>query len=138
MSGRSQLYPLARQLFATGGLDWATANVKACVLASAFTPDFTQQYLSGIPAGMILGTTPNLTGKTGAAGYLDGDTASFGVISSPAQAGYILFYQDSGNPSSSVLIAFFDSTDLAGMPQSLVGLEYFLYANLVYGGWARL
>lgn len=138
MSGRSQLYPLARQLFATGGLDWATANVKACVLAAGYVPDFTQQYLSGIPSSAILGTTPNISGKTGAAGYLDGNTASFGVIASQALAGYILFYQDSGTPSSSVLIAFFDSTDLPGMPQALTGIEYFLYANLAYGGWARL
>lgn len=138
MTSRSQLYPLARQLFATGALNWATANIKAAVLAAGYVPDFTQQYLSGIPVGAVLGTTPNLTGKTGAAGYLDGNTASFGVISSPALAGYILFYHDTGSPATSTLIAFFDSPDLPGMPQQLTGIDYFLYANLTYGGWARL
>jgi hypothetical protein len=138
MSGLSQIYPLARQLFATAGLDWTAGNIKACVLAAGYVPDFTQQYLSGIPAAAVLGTTPNLTGKTGANGYLDGNTASFGVITSAAPAGYILFYWDTGNPATSVLILFLDTPDLPGMPQTLTGLQYFLYANLTYGGWARL
>jgi hypothetical protein len=138
MSGRSQIYPLARQLFATAGLNWATAHVKACVLAAGYTPDLTQQYLSGIPASAVLGTTADITGKTGAAGYLDGDTMSFGVIASAALAGYILFYLDTGNPATSVLVMFLDTPDIPGMPQQLTGIEYFLYANLTYGGWARL
>ena len=138
MSSRSQIYPLARQLFATAGLDWATVNVKACILATAFTPDFTQQYLSSISPAFILGTTPNITGKTGVNGLLDGDTESFGVIDSPATAGYILFYQDTGDPTTSPLILFLDTPDVPGMPQILDGLQYFIYENLTYGGWARL
>jgi hypothetical protein len=138
VTSRSQLYPLARQLFATAGLNWATANIKACVLAAGYTPDFTQRYLSGIPFGAVLGTTPNITGKTGANGLLDGNTASFGVISSPSIAGYILFYEDTGNPATSPLIMLFDTPDVAGLPQALTGLQYFLYANLSNGGWARL
>ena len=134
---RSQIYPLARQLFATGGLDWATANVKVAVLAAGYTPDFTQEYISGIPASVILGTSGNITGKTGAAGFLNGDTTSFGVIGA-GTAGYILFYKDTGNPSTSVLILFLDTPDIPGMPQDLEGLEYFIYENLTYGGWARL
>ncbi len=138
MTSRSQIYPLARQAFAQGSLDWATATIRACVLASAYVPDLTQQYLSGIPAAAILGTTPPITGCTGNNGFLDGDTASFGVIASPAVGGYILFYQDTGNPATSMLILFVDTPDLPGMPQLFVGLEYFLDANLTYGGWARL
>ncbi len=138
MTSRSQIYPLARQLFATGGLDWATANVKCALLAAAFTPDFTQQFLSGINSAYILATTANIAGKTGANGLLDGDTTSFGVVASAASAGYLLFYVDSGNPSSSTLVLFLDTPDIPGMPQQLLGLQYFVYQNLTYGGWARL
>ena len=138
MSSRSQIYPLARQLFATAGLNWATANVKCALLAAAYTPDFTQQYLTGIPAPFILATTGNIAGKSGAAGFLDGDTASFGVVASAAIAGYLLFYEDTGNPATSPLILFLDTPDIPGMPQLLQGLQYFVYENLTYGGWARL
>jgi len=137
MASRSQIYPLARQGFAQGTFDWATANIKCALLASAYVPDFTQQYLSGIPAAAILATTPNLVGKTGDAGYLDGDTASFGIVAA-GTAGYILFYRDTGNPSTSMLVMFLDSPDIVGMPQVLTGLQYFIYANLTSGGWARL
>lgn len=138
MTSRSQIYPLARQMFATAGLNWATANVKAALLAAAYVPDFTQQYITGIPSSFILATSGNIAGKTGAAGFLDGDTTSFGVVASAAAAGYILFYQDTGTPSTSPLILFLDTPDIPGMPQFLTGLQYFLYANLTYGGWARL
>lgn len=138
MTSRSQLYPLARQLFATGALDWATANIKVCILAAAYTPDFTQQYITGIPSGYIITTSDNIAGKTGAAGYLDGDTTSLGVVDSPALAGYLLLYQDTGTPSTSPLVLFLDTPDIPGMPQVLDGFEYFIYANLTYGGWARL
>ena len=137
MASRSQIYPLARQLFAQGSLDWATANVKAALIAAGYTPDFTQQFLSGIPASAVLATTANIAGKTGNAGYLDGATTSFGVIGS-GTAGYILFYEDTGVPSTSVLILFLDTPDISGMPQVLQGLQYFIYQNLTYGGWARL
>ena len=138
MSSRSQIYPLARQLFVNAGLDWATSNVKALLLAAAYTPDFTQGYLSGIPSAFILATSGNIVGKTGANGLLDGNTTSFGVVSSTAKAGYILLYKDTGVPSTSPLILFLDSPDISGMPQMLTGLQYFLYKNLTYGGWARL
>jgi hypothetical protein len=138
MSSLSQIYPLARQLFATAALNWATVTVKAALLAAAYTPDLTQKYLSGIPASAILATSPNITGKTGANGLLDGNTTSFGVVSSASPAGYILFYQDTGNPATSPLVLFLDTPDIPGMPQILDGLQYFLYANLTYGGWARL
>jgi hypothetical protein len=138
MSSRSQIYPLARQLFVNAGLDWATSNVKALLLAAAYTPDFTQGYLSGIPSAFILATSGNIAGKTGANGLLDGNTTSFGVVSSTAKAGYILLYKDTGVPSTSPLILFLDGPDISGMPQMLTGLQYFLYKNLTYGGWARL
>jgi hypothetical protein len=137
MASRSQIYPLARQLFAQGSLDWATANVKAALIAAGYTPDFTQQFLSGIPASAVLATTANIAGKTGNAGYLDGNTTSFGIVGA-GTAGYILFYQDTGSPATSTLILFLDTPDIPGMPQVLQGLQYFIYQNLTFGGWARL
>ena len=137
MSSRSQVMPVARQLFAQGALNWATANVKCALISAGWTVDLTQQYLSGIPSAAILATTANIQGKTGISGYLDGNSTSFGVVGS-GTAGYLMFYLDTGNPSTSTLLLFLDTPDLPGMPQVLEGLQYFVYANLTYGGWARL
>ncbi len=138
MASRSQIYPLARELFATGQLNWPAVNIKCLLLAAAYVPDFTQQYLTGIPSAYVLATTPNIGGLSAAAGYLSGNTTSFGVVESAAPAGYLLFYQDTGSPVSSPLILFLDTPDIPGMPQVLQGLQYFVYENLTYGGWARL
>jgi len=129
--------PLARQGFAQGTLNWAAGNIKACLLSAGWNVDLTQQYLAGIPAAAILATTGNILGTTGAAGYLDGNTTSFGVVAAGI-AGFIMFYQDTGNPATSKLILFLDTPDIPGMPQVLTGLQYFIYQNLTYGGWARL
>ncbi len=137
MTSRSQVMPLARQMFAQGSLDWATANIKAALIAAGWNVDLTQQYLAGLPAGAVLATTANIAGKSGDAGYLDGNTTSFGIVPS-GTAGFIMFYQDTGNPATSPLILFLDTPDIPGMPQVLTGLQYFIYQNLTYGGWARL
>lgn len=138
MSGNTQLYPLARQLFATAGLNWATSNIKMALIVQSYVFDPTAQYISDIPSGDILATSGNVTGLSAAAGYCTGDTTSLGVISDPRPAAYLIFYKDTGTPTTSPLIAFFDSPDLPGLPAVLDGLEYFVYKNLSFGGWFRL
>jgi len=138
MTSQSQLYPSARQLFSTGGLNWLTSNIKMALLADSFTPDFTQQYLSGIPSGSILATSANVASLTATNGYCGGATTSLGVVSSPVTAGKLIFYKDTGDPTTSPLIVFFDTPDLPGLPAVLDGQQYYVYANLNYGGWFRL
>ncbi len=138
MASRSQLYPAARQAFATAALNWPSINMKMLLLDSSFVPNFANTFLSDLPPANILATSADVTGLAASNGYCTGDTTSFGVISSPRPAGYVIFYQDTGNPMTSLLIAFFDTPDLPGLPLSLQGLEYFLYQNLTYNGWFRL
>ena len=137
MASRSQIYPLARQLFATALSTGPPPTSRRRSSPQGYTPDFTNQFLSGIPASAVLATTANIAGKTGNAGYLDGNTTSFGIVGA-GTAGYILFYQDTGSPATSTLILFLDTPDIPGMPQVLQGLQYFIYQNLTFGGWARL
>ena len=88
MTSRSQLYPLARQLFATGALNWPASNIKIALLPATFTPDFTAQYLSDLQAATtIMATSGNITGLTAAGGYCGGNSTSLGIISSPLVAG---------------------------------------------------
>lgn len=138
MTSRSQLYPLARQAFATAALNWPTINCKLALMTSAYSPNFANQYLSDVSSANIIATSGNITGLTATNGYLSGNTTSFGVIDSPLEAGSIIFYQDTGDPTTSLLLAFLDTPDIQGLPQILDGLQYFLYQNLAYGGWFRL
>ncbi len=138
MSGKSQFYPNARHLFATGALSWTVGNYKCLIMASGYSPNFaTDTYLSDVPAPAIIATSPTITGIGESLGYLTGDTIPFGVISSALIAGSLIFFKDTGVPSSSPLIVYVDTPDVAGFPQALTGFNYYVYKNLV-GGWFRL
>ena len=134
----SQLYPTIRQDFATKNFDWTANTVKILLMDSNFVPDFTKQFQSDIPSGNLIATSANITGRTAVLGYCDGDTVGFGVVSDPRVAAAIVFFEDTGTPSTSRLIAFFDTANLPGLPMVLTGLDYFVYQNLNYGGWFRL
>ncbi len=135
----SQLFPAARQKFATGALNWPAATVKVAVLADSFIPNFlTQVNLSDINANDIIATSGDIANLTAVDGACGGDTTSLGVVSDPRVAGGLLFYLDTGSPATSTLVAWFGSQDLPGLPTVLEGLEYFVYQNVSYGGWFRL
>lgn len=138
MSGLSQCYPIIRQAFATEGYDWTAGTVKLLLMATGYTPNFSNQFLSDIPAGFIITTSEGVTGRTAIDGYCDGDTTSFGLIVDPRLAASIILYEDTGVPTTSRLITYFDTPDLAGLPQALVGFTYYFYKNVSYGGWFRL
>lgn len=134
----SQLYPTIRQDFAKKNFDWTANTVKILLMDSNFVPDFTQQYKSGIPAGNIIATSGNITGRTATLGFCNGNTTDMGVIADPRLAASLIFFEDTGTPSTSRLIAYFDPTNLPGMPAVLNGLDFFVYQNINYGGWFRL
>lgn len=138
MSGLSQLYPLARQKFATATFNWPTLNVKIALLASGYVPNFANQYISDISSVSILATSGNITNLAATNGYCTGDTANLGLILSPVLAGSLLFYNDTGTPTTSTLIAYFDTPDVPGLPAVLNGSNFYVYKNLNYGGWFRL
>lgn len=134
----SQLWPNARHLFATAQLSWLTGNKRCVILAQGFTPTFAEQNYSDLPAQYIIQTSPVITNLAEANGFCTGDTINFGVITSALKANSLAFYLDTGNPSTSTLIAYVDQPDIYGMPQSLQGFNYYLYKNLALGGWFRL
>lgn len=133
----SQFYPSARQLFATAGISWLSGNYKVLVMANGYIPNFANANLSDIPAGQIIATSPNIANKTSVLGVLSGDTIAFGPIIDTRLAGSLIFYKDTGVPSTSSLVVYVDTPDISGMPQALVGFSYFVYQNIV-GGWFRL
>lgn len=135
---RSQLYPIARHLFATAALNWLTGNTKVLLMANGYNPNFANQFLSDVMAGAILATSSNIANKTESLGYCSGDTVPFGLIDTGQVAGSLIFYQDTGNPATSPLILFIDTPDVYGLPATLQGFSYYLYQNIVAGGWFRI
>lgn len=111
----SALYDKARQKFLAGSLSWSSATIKAVLVDLAdYTPDLAaHEFLSDIPAGARVATSPAFTGKTTTAGVADADDVSFATVLGD-QAEALVIYADTGTVGTSSLIAFIDTA--TGLP----------------------
>ena len=104
-----------------GAWSWTLDVIKVVLVDYAlYTLDLdNHEFLSDIPAGARVATTPALTGKTRVGGVLDADDPSFGNVSG-AQSEAIVLFQDTGAPGTSRLLFVFDNAAPAtpGLPVS--------------------
>ena len=108
------LYDKGRNAFATGDIDWVNDTI---VLYLIDTDDYTvdlnaHQFLSSVPAGARVANTA-LAGKTAVDGVVDANDAVFSSVSGDVSEALILV-KDTGNESSSPLIAYMDTS--TGLP----------------------
>jgi len=112
------LYDFGRQSFLEGTVSWNSNNIKVLVFDATYTPaPTTDQHLSDIPGGAILGTSANLGGKTTTAGVADANDVSISPVTGTVQ-GFVI-YQDTGVAGTSILIAV--ETTVTGLPATLAG-----------------
>ena len=104
------LYDLGRQGFLDGNISWTSNTIKVVgVDTGAYTPNLgTNQFLSDIPSGARIFTSPALSGKTSTSGVADAnDVTITGVTGTTVEA--IVIYQDTGTVGTSRLIAYIDT-----------------------------
>lgn len=104
------LYGLAREAFLTGGIDWATDDIKILLIdTGAYTVDIdVDQYHADIPGAAIIATSGNLAGKTTTLGVADADDITItGVAGATVEA--IVIFKDTTVSATSPLIAYIDS-----------------------------
>lgn len=115
----NQLYDHGRNLFATGGIDWASANLKAILVSSAYVPNLaTDQYLSIITSG-ILSSGVALTGLSASAGVCSANPVTFNGVTAGAIGTQIVIYVDTGVSSTSPLIGYINVG--VGLPVTSTG-----------------
>lgn len=109
------LYDKAREAFLTAAINWTSDNIKVVLVDVAdYTVNLTtHQYLSDIPSGARVATSPNLGTKSATLGVADAaDTSFTSVTGDPCEA-YVV-YVDTGTEGTSRLIAYFDTA--TGLP----------------------
>lgn len=128
-------YNNAGNLFATGGIDWATIGATAhCVLVGAgYSPLPSDQFITAVPAGAIIADVPLTSTAVRANGICFGAIPPFNSLSSPQQITGMLLYINTGNPATSPLIYF--SSDGNGFPFTAQGFNYFVTYDQLAGGW---
>lgn len=106
------LYPLARQAFLDGDIDWAANNIKVALVDTTYVYNAAHQFLTSISSDVVA-TSGNLSGKTSTNGTADANDVVFPAVTG-AQVGSFVVYQDTGVAGTSRLILYVDTA--TGLP----------------------
>lgn len=109
------LYGKGREKFLSGGINWLSDNIKLVLVdTDSYTVSIdVHEFLSSIPSGARIATSANLTNKSATLGVADADDTVFlAVTGNTSEA--IVIYKDTGNVSTSPLIAYIDTVN--GLP----------------------
>lgn len=103
------LYDKGRESFLKGEISWNVDDIKAVLVdTGAYTVDLVNhQFLSDVPGGARIATSPNLTTKTTTAGVADCDDIVVALVTGPTVEA-IVFYKDTGVAGTSRLIGYVD------------------------------
>jgi hypothetical protein len=134
----SQCYPKAREKFGTAQLNWVTGVVHCVLLPDSYVVNLDDEFLSDIPVGSRIAISEPVTGRTMTDGFAYADPVKFPLLIDNREAGRAVFYKDTGVENTSPLIFLLDQPELVTAPFALVGFDYFIYPNVVEGGFFRL
>ena len=133
----NKVYPKLKKGFLSGAaVDLVGSNVKVVLLDLAdYTYDDAHEFLSDIPAGARVATSPNLAGKTlsDQADFDTDDPVLPAVTGDELEA--LAMYVDTGTEATSKLV-FFQDTGIAGAPLVPDGNDIKIAVNSA--GWFRL
>ncbi len=102
----SQLYPYARELFATAQLDWRAGVMRAVFLPSSYVPNFNNQFLSDISTNVRIATSEEIQGRPATNGFCYGQPAKFPLLFDNRLVSQDVIFKDTGVESTSILIAY--------------------------------
>lgn len=107
------IYDHARSAFADGTLDWGDGSFKVYCLSVGYTGNReTDQFVSDLPGGSILGTPTALTATTVlASGVLDAADVSYPGVTLGQTVERLVIAEDSGDDSTSLLVIYLDTYD---------------------------
>ena len=110
------LYPKAKELALGGGLNLASANVKAVLIdTSLYTYSPAHQFLSDVPAGSRVGTPATLSSKTLTGGAFSAAAINVTGLTSAPSVEAVVIYVDTGVEAGSYLVAYLDQAS-SGLP----------------------
>jgi hypothetical protein len=121
MSGPA-LYKQAASLFLTKDIDMVTDTIKAALVTSTYTPDFTNdQYFSTSVSSYYIGTPTALSNKSvSTAAVFDADDVTFSSVAS-GTTNAVAIYVDGDTPGSNdYLIAYWDGISVTADGRDII------------------
>jgi len=104
------IYPSARELYLTAGLNWASNDVRVILCDSTYVYDPTHDFLDDVPGGSRLATSGALINKTTTDGVADADDVTFPTVLAGDTVTSLVVYRHTGTESTSDLILYMDET----------------------------
>lgn len=134
----SQLFPSAREKFLTAQLNWLTGTYRGVLLPQTFVPDFDDQFLVDIFAGVRIAVSDVISNRTAARGVASSDPINFGILAEARLGSSIILFRDTLDETTSDLVCYIAPENIQGTPVPLVGFEYFFIPSALDGGIFRL
>ena len=109
------VYDKGRQKFLEGSIAWLTDTITAVIVdINDYVVNLaSHEFLSDVPVGARVATSPALTAKTTTAGVADCADITFTAVSGDVAEGMVVI-KDTGNAATSPLIAYLDTA--TGLP----------------------
>lgn len=127
----SAIYPKTKEQMLQGGINLASANVKAVLVDAAdYAYSAAHEFLSDVPVAARVATSGNLASKTFTDGVFDAADAVFASATGD-QSEAVVLYIDTGTAATSRLIAYIDTG--TGLPVTPNGADI----NLVWDNGAN-
>ena len=115
----NRLYPKGAEKLFSGAFNFSSDTLKVALLPSGYVYSATHEFLSDL--GTRVGTDQVLADKSIAGGTFDAADSVFGAIAAGSTVAALVIYKDTGNASTSPLIALFDQ--VTGFPFATNGGE---------------
>lgn len=102
----SGTYDAARKAFLDGDIDLLVDTIKAVLLDSDYTHNYsTDDFLNDVAGTGIVGTAQTLASKSTTGGVFDAADVTFTAVTNATAVSAVLIYKDTGSSATSNLIA---------------------------------
>ena len=131
----NRIYPKFKEQALQGGINLSSGNIKAVLVDLAdYTYSDAHEFLSDVAVAGRVATSGNLASKSFTNGTFDSADFSFTAVTGDQSEALIVFI-DTGAPSTSRLVAFYDA-GVTGLPVTPNGGDINVTVNA--SGWFSL
>lgn len=108
------VFPKGAEKILSGAVNLQAGTIKATLVPNTYAYGATHEFVSSL--GTRIGTDQTLSNKSVSGGVFDADDLDFGLLPPGNTVKAVVLYRDTGNPSTSPVLFYFDSGPSVGLP----------------------
>ena len=115
----NSLYDKGREGFLTGAINFTSDTINMILVNDSYSPDTSVDQVYSDVSSFVVGSPVALSSKDATSGVANCADVVFSSVAGGSTVAYIVLYKDTGAPSTSTLIALYDTA--TGLPFSTNG-----------------